>query len=162
LRLALLEHLLSGLELDAGLRRLLLCLPQLLLALRQLLLERARFRFCGVRLLLALLERLDQLLMAGLRFRARGLDPSLGLPEPRGQRPQPVRAAKRADPARARAPRSAPPAAARRRDSRAGPRRSLRRESAAPPSPSAAWRGDLSRTRLPSCCALQPQSHRVP
>ena len=79
LRLALRQDLFACVELDTRLRRLLLRLHELLLALRKLLLERARFVFRSTRLLLALLERFDQLLVALLRFRARCLDAGFGV-----------------------------------------------------------------------------------
>ena len=80
-RLPLLEHLFACFELHACLRRLLFRLCEPVLALRKLFLERARLFFLGARLLLALFERLDQLLVARLRFRARCLDPLFGVRE---------------------------------------------------------------------------------
>src|SRR5207302_2697071 len=79
LGLALLEHLFPRLQLHTHLGRLLLRRRELRLALRQLLLELARLAFGGVCLLLALFERLDQLLVPRLRLSAGGIDPRLGM-----------------------------------------------------------------------------------
>ena len=81
LGLALLDDLHTRFELNARLSRLLLGLDELLLALGELLLQPTRFVFRSARLLFALLERLDQLLVPSLRLGACRPDASLGMRE---------------------------------------------------------------------------------